>query len=155
MELTGKYTIGGRVLNKDKQPADGVYVIGDYGFAYLCSNLEEKLRKGDRIIVLDDLETAQNYIRYLSRLYRYEFRDRAKRLGVNTSEFRYYLIKMTDNRFKNMDIGVTSSEKLKRDSEKKYKFMGDCSKAHLLSIRPSKKQETKTFDVTRQGSLIN
>ena len=154
MELTGKYTIGGRVLNRNKKPVEGVYIIGDYGFAYLCANLEEKLEKGDRIMVFDDLETAQHYVRYLSRLYRYEFRERAKKLGVPTSEFRYYLIKMTDNRFKNMDIGVTSSEKLKRDSERKYKFMGDYSKAHLLSIRPSQNKETKVFDITRDGSLI-
>lgn len=136
MELAGKYTIGGRVLDRDKRPADGVYTIGKYGFAFLCANLNEKLKKGDRIIVFDDLDTAQNYVRYLSRLYRYEFRDRAKRLGVDTNEFRYYLIKMSDNRFKNMEIGTISKENLKRESEKRYKFMGDYSKVHLLSIKP-------------------
>ena len=136
MELTGKYTIGGRVLNRNNEPAEGIYTIGKYGFAFLCTNLDEKLKKHDRIIVFDDLETAQNYVRYLSRLYRYEFRDRAKRLGVSTNEFRYYLVKMTDKRFNNMEIGTISSEHLKRDSEKKYKFMGDYSKVHLLSIKP-------------------
>ena len=154
MELIGKYTIGGRVLNRDGKPVEGVYVIGNYGFAYLCANLDEKLEKGDRIIVFDNLETAQNYVRYLSRLYRYEFRDRAKRLNTDMKDFRYYLIKMTDNRFQNMSIGTISSEHLKRDSEKKYKFIGDYSKVHLLSIAPSNHNKSKPIDITRQGTLI-
>ena len=139
MELVGKYTIGGRVLNRDGTPAEGVYVIGKYGFDYLCTNLEEKLEKDDRIIVLDDLETAQNYVRYLSRLYRYEFRDRAKRLGVQTDEFRYYLLKLTDNRFANTRIGGRASEKMRNDSHKRYQFMGDYNKVRLKSIEPIKK----------------
>ena len=138
MELVGKYTIGGCVLNKNGEVADGVYVIGKYGFAYLCTNLEEKLEKDDRIIVLNDLETAQNYVRYLSRLYRYEFRDRAKRLGVPTDEFRYYLIKLTDKKFKNVRIGAVSSEKMKKDSSRRYTFFGDYEKIRLKSIEPVK-----------------
>jgi hypothetical protein len=139
MELVGKYTIGGRVLNRDGTPVEGVYVIGKYGFAYLCANLEEKLEKDDRIIVFDDLETAQNYVRYLSRLYRYEFRDRAKRLGVQTDEFRYYLLKLTDGKFANTRIGVRSSEKMRKDSHKRYQFIGDYNKVRLKSIEPIKK----------------
>lgn len=138
MELVGKYTIGGRVLNKNGEPVEGVYIIGKYGFAYLCANLEEKLKKDDRIIVLDDLETAQNYVRYLSRLYRYEFRERAEKLGVQTGEFRYYLIKLTDKRFDNMRIGAKSSEKMRKDSGKRYQFFGDYNKLRLKSIEPIK-----------------
>jgi hypothetical protein len=123
MELTGKYTIGGRVLNKNGSVVEGIYVIGKYGFPYICANLDEKLEKDDRIIVLNDLETAQNYIRYMSRIYRYEFRERAKKLGVNAGEFRYYLVKLTDKRFKNVRIGVKSSEKLRKDSHKRLATM--------------------------------
>jgi hypothetical protein len=136
MELIGKYTIGGRVLNRHGEPVEGVYVIGKYGLPYICANLDDKLEKEDRIIVLNDLDTAQNYIRYMSRLYRYEFRERAKKLGVNAGEFRYYLLKLTDERFKNMRIGAKSSEKLRKDSHKRYKFYGDYEKIRLQSIEP-------------------
>jgi hypothetical protein len=139
MELTGKYTIGGRVLNKNGSVVEGIYVIGKYGFPYICANLDEKLEKDDRIIVLNDLETAQNYIRYMSRIYRYEFRERAKKLGVNAGEFRYYLVKLTDKRFKNVRIGVKSSEKLRKDSHKRYQFFGDYEKIRLKSIEPVEK----------------
>jgi hypothetical protein len=139
MELTGKYTIGGRVLNKNGSVVEGIYVIGKYGFPYICANLDEKLEKDDRIIVLNDLETAQNYIRYMSRIYRYEFRERAKKLGVNAGEFRYYLVKLTDKRFKNVRIGVKSSEKLRKYSHKRYQFFGDYEKIRLKSIEPVKK----------------
>ena len=140
MELTGKYTIGGRVLNRDGKPVEGIYVIGKYGLPYICTNLEEKLEDHDKIIVFDDLETAQSYIRYMSRLYRYEFRNRAKKLGVQTDEFRYYLIKLTDKRFANMDIAATSTEKMRKDSHKRYQFLGDYNKIRLQSIRPKKTQ---------------
>lgn len=134
MELTGKYTIGGRVLNRDGTPVEGVYVIGKYGLPYICTNLEEKLEKDDRIIVLNDLETAKAYVRYLSRIYRYEFRDRAKKLEVETGEFRYYLLKLTDKTFANMKVGMKSSEAVKNTSSKRYQFLGDINKIRLMSI---------------------
>lgn len=133
MELVGKYTIGGRVLMQDKRVVDGLYVLGKYGLPYINTNFD-KLEKEDGIIVLDDLETAQNYIRYLSRIYRYEFRHRAKKLNVNPGEFRYYLIKLTDPMFANTKIGERFNKKLQKESSSKYKFLGRYNKVTWQSI---------------------
>ena len=136
MELTGKYTVGSSILNKQKEPVEGLYVFGKYGFPFLCSNLKEKIKSEDSIYVFEDAETAQSYIRYLSRRYRYEFRDRAKRMGVPTGEFRFYLIKLTDKMFNDVVIGRTKSHKIKvrDDQDSKYRFHGDYSKVTIQSI---------------------
>ena len=136
MELIGKYTVGSRILNKKGEPVEGIYVFGKYGLPYICSNLKEKLEPEDSIYVFDDTETAQNYIRYLARRYRYEFRSRAKKMGVNAGEFRFYLIKLADKMFDDVVIGKREAHKIKasNDRDSKYYFHGDYNKVSIQSI---------------------
>ena len=141
MERTGKYTIGARVLNKANEPAEGIYAFGRYGLPFVVTNIEKELTKPDLfyIYVIDDLETAQNYIRYLSRLYRFEFRNRAKKFGVPTDEFRFYLLKLTDPRFDNIEKDEEcKSIAMKKDvsSSSRYEPMVDFQKIHIFGIRP-------------------
>lgn len=133
-KASGNYTICCRVLEKDGRVTDGIYIIGDLGFTWIAS--EEDLNndpKGCReIYVIDNAEDAEKYVQFLSRIYRNEFRSRAKRLNVDVGEFRFYPIKMTNPMFKNCDLKLSRNHKVgKQEMEL---FQGDSNNIHLYEL---------------------
>jgi hypothetical protein len=129
-----EYTIGCRTMNKDGERVDGIYVFGKY-LPYISRDLEKVREKGDAIYVISTLEDAQKYVQYLSRRYRYEFRNRAKNLNVSVDNFGFYLMKLSDKRFKNYALVESKhGTKLKKSNDGKYKFEGTYCNVHLKSL---------------------
>ena len=136
MERIGKYTVGSRIVNKNGKVVEGIYVLGKFALPWICSDLN-KMTDDNSIYVFDDNETAQLYIRGLSRLYRYEFRQRAKSLGVNPGEFRYYLIKLTDSRFDGHEFGRECRSIVVKKSEE-FGPNIDYTKVHIIELKKKK-----------------
>jgi len=106
MDKQGKYTIGVRVVNKDKRQVDGLYVLGKYALPWICENVDKIRPDEDCVYVIDDAETAQKVVRFLARNYRYEYRERAKRLGVDQNAFGVYAKRWTAKEFDGLKIGA-------------------------------------------------
>jgi hypothetical protein len=104
-----RYTIGCKVLDKDGTIVDGVYVFTNkYGLPIICNDINKIKDERHLLYCIKELEDAQNYIRYLSRLYRTEFRQRAKKLNVSVDNFRFYLMKLDSDKFGNFSIMSSS-----------------------------------------------
>jgi hypothetical protein len=127
-----RYTIGTKVVDKEKNGlryADGIYAFGKFGLPYISS--VEKLGKEDTYIyVIDTTEDAENFVRYLSRLYRMEFRSRAKKAGVSVDNYKFYLVRFDTPVFKSVKI-----EKSIDPKENKDKCVNvDLKNVHLCKI---------------------
>ena len=133
-KASGKYTIGCRVLEKDGRVTDGIYIIGDLGFTWISNpekiNFDTKHMR--EIYVIDNADDAAKYVQFLSRIYRNEFRSRAKKLNADVGEFRFYPIKMTNPMFKNCDLKLSRNHKVgKQEMEL---FQGDSNNIHLYEL---------------------
>lgn len=115
-----KYTIGCHVLGKDGHIVDGIYIFGEYGLPYITNNPPKTGKES--IYIIDGEKDTQLYIQYLSRLYRYEFRSRAKKLNAPVKEFRFYPIKMTDIRVKDLVLEKDSHYRPRKRDD--YQFLG-------------------------------
>ena len=139
MERIGKYTIGCSGVGKNGQ-FDGIYAFGrKYGLPYSAS-IDGLRKNGDRIYVIVGAEDAQKYVQYLSRLYRYEFRNSAKYYDVSPSEFRFYPIKLTDHLFNDLEFEgnvCLVDQKKERAWNKKYQFMGDYQNIGTVLVKPN------------------
>ena len=129
-----KYTIGCHVLNQDGSTADGIYVFGKYGFPFISNKIETFAEKECSIYVIDDAENTKKYIQYLSRLYRYEFKSRAKKLSAPVKEFRFYPIKLTDKRFEGYTLEKDPKWRHKRENDK-YQFIGDANAVSICYVK--------------------
>ena len=116
-----KYTVGCRVLNKDGHVIDGIYIFGGYGLPYIGNDIPKTGKHS--IYVIDGAEDAQLYIQYLSRLYRSEFRKRAKKLNASVKEFRFYPIKMTDARVKDLVLEKDNQYRMRSRTDE-HQFLG-------------------------------
>ena len=116
-----KYTIGCRVLDVDGHVKDGIYIFNQYGLPYIGNEIPKTGKHS--IYVVEGAEDAQLYIRYLSRLYRQEFRKRAKQLNASVKEFRLYPIKMTDERVKDLVLEKDSQYRVCSRTDE-YQFLG-------------------------------
>ena len=130
-----KYTIGCHVLNKDGSIADGIYVFGKYGFPYISNAVETFAEKECSIYVIDGAENTQKYIQYLSRLYRYEFKSRAKKLAAPVKEFRFYPIKLTDKRFDGYTLEKDVKWRHKKQENAQYQFLGDVNTVSICYVK--------------------
>ena len=130
-----KYTIGCHVLNKDGSAADGIYVFGKYGFPYISNAVETFAEKECSIYVIDGAENTKKYIQYLSRLYRYEFKKRAKELSAPVQEFRFYPIKLTDKRFDGYTLEKDSKWRHNKKENAKYHFLGDTNTVSICYVK--------------------
>lgn len=127
-----RYTIGSKVAQRTEKGSaepykivEGIYVFGEYGLPFLCSDIDKIKEKGHRLYCINTLEDAENYIRFLSRLYRTEFRARAKKLGVSMDNFQFYLVKLDTPEFGNFNI-------IKSDVCKEKK---GCERVNLNNVR--------------------
>lgn len=114
-----RYTFGARIPSKDGQIVEGLYIFNDYGLASIIPFNEEtatKLKKTSRMLVADNLEDAQEYVKHLSKCYHKEFHDRAKRENLNISDFRFYLIKLDSSKFKGIKFKDSKSRMKKQFS---------------------------------------
>lgn len=130
-----KYTIGCHVLNKDGSTADGIYVFGKYGFPYISNDVSTFPEKECSIYIIDDAENTQKYIQYLSRLYRCEFKSRAKKLAAPVQEFRFYPIKLTDKRFDGYTFEKDTKWRANKKENAKYQFLGDASTVSIYYVK--------------------
>lgn len=119
-----KYTIGCRVIDRNGEVCDGLYVFGRHGFPYITNNVEKFTNDGQSIYIIDGATDTQKYIQYLSRLYRYEFKNRAKKLNADVREFRFYPIKLTDKRFNGCTFERDTKWYPNKREHPKYRFEG-------------------------------
>ena len=98
-------TLSGKII-------DGIYVFNDYGLASIVSldgKICRKFKENDRVIVAENLEDAQAYLKYLSKCYYREFHDRAKKENLNINDFRFYLVKLDSSKFKGIKFKDTKT----------------------------------------------
>ena len=119
------YTIG-CTLYTPISKTEGFYIVGEYGLPYILKDLD-KLIKNDRIIIFDNNQNAQNYMRYLSRCYRSEFRSQVKR-GKHLKCGKFYLLRINkeyEEKINKHSIEITCPSKgmLKECQGKYYKIL--------------------------------
>lgn len=139
-KASGKYTIGCRVLEKHGRVTDGVYTIGDLGFTWISKpeEIDFKEKHIREIYVIDNIDDVQKYIQFLSRIYRNEFRSRAKKLNVDVSEFRFYPIKLTNSMFENCDLKLSRNHKIGKQEMELFK--GNSNNIYIYELVQKNKQ---------------
>lgn len=98
------YTIGLQVVNNDGTKTSGLFVIGDYGFPYILrfydGNKERQIiGSDDQLYVFNASDDAVKAVRHFSKLYRYEFRERAKKVGVPVNQFKFFPVRIRGKYF--------------------------------------------------------
>lgn len=93
-----RYTIGSTVLNKNGDICDGIYGFNSRGLPVILSNFPDTFDLNSRIPVLDNIEDAQNYVKYLSKIYYKEFHNRAKNFNFDVSQFKFFIRKVDSSK---------------------------------------------------------
>ena len=113
-----RYTFGARIHNKDDGLVDGIYTFGELGLPELLSFecLKKAVEIGhlglkNKILVANSLKEAQEYVKHLSKIYRYEFNKQAKRYNIDKKELRFFLLKLDSLKFKGFEFFPISSAK--------------------------------------------
>lgn len=89
-----RYTIGVHIPERDGKIADGIYIIGRYGFSAILT--EDSLTKNlsnYRIPIFDNLETAEKYVKDLAHSFRSDFHNRARSHRKKIEDYRLFLLK--------------------------------------------------------------
>ena len=94
-----RYTVGVKLLSKDGSSVEGLYAIGNTGLSYILTP-NGRSNYDDVILVFNDLKEAQAFVKILCKLYRTEFRTRAKSHNLDISQFRIFLLKVDSSNFK-------------------------------------------------------
>lgn len=112
-----RYTFGARIYSKDGL-GDGIYTFGELGLPELLSFecLKKAVEIGhlgfkNKILVANSLKEAQEYVKHLSKIYRYEFDKQAKRYNIDKKELRFFLLKLDSLKFKGFEFIPISSAK--------------------------------------------
>ena len=138
-----RYVIMSKTRDKDGKQNEG-YLIQNFLTSFWVPGTELKFENYS-ILVFEDLSDAENYLAYLRNAYKYEFRQRSKRLGVPYSDFGFWLkkldssttpIELTDDR----TFKLKSEFKNKYPSVKYYGFKPKEEEMMLMSFKEPKKQ---------------
>lgn len=88
-----RYTIGVHIPRPNGKDDDGIYIVDSYGFSGILPLTERKSGSYKyRIPIIDNLETAQAYVKYLSHLYRKRFHNSTCK-GCKIEDFKFFLLK--------------------------------------------------------------
>ena len=111
-----RYAIGFKVQNRDKSIDDGIYVFGKYGLAFILTPEKFESEKDYRIPILNSLEDANEYLKYLREIYAYEFNERQMVHNLKKENFRIYLIKFDSLKTKGIKLNKDKVKIEKKDS---------------------------------------
>lgn len=111
-----RYAIGFRVQNRDESIDDGIYAFGKYGFAFILTPEKFESEKDYRIPILNSLEDANAYLKYLREIYAYEFNERQKVHNLRRENFRIYLVKFDSLKMKGIKLNKDKVKIEKKDS---------------------------------------
>lgn len=119
------YTIGCSLYQTLKD-CSGFYVFDKLGLPYILTDIS-KIQEKDTLVVFEDYLSAQNYVRYLARCYRYEFRSQvSRRKHFSTGRFYVKKIKQDIKDFLNQRsciITYPTSKQEKINNAKYYKIL--------------------------------
>ena len=93
------YVIGVKMQEYDGSVSEGLYSFSDYGTKGICT-LENKNDGNKRVLVFEDLKEAEDYVKFLSKNYRYEFGRRIINGKVVRKKVEFYLLKTNTPKFK-------------------------------------------------------
>ena len=99
-----RYTIGMQVCDKSGNAISGLYVLDEMDFPYILRFQDhEKNRQmvgsKDRVYVFRDIRKAIKFVQDLSKIYRYEFHDRAKNANVSVRKFHFFPLRLSSKTF--------------------------------------------------------
>lgn len=90
-----RYVVGTRIPGSDGKMVDGLYAYDkSYGLAFILTAENRTKYKDGLIEVFDSVEEVNEQIARLRHAYHNEFKNRAKRLNVSMSSFRFYPLKL-------------------------------------------------------------
>jgi hypothetical protein len=93
------YVIGIKMQEYDGSITEGLYCFGAYGTKGICTPETKDLAQR-KVLVFEDLAEAQDYVKFLSKNYSYEFKRRCRIQNLKRENFGYYLLKTNTPKFK-------------------------------------------------------
>lgn len=98
-----RYVIGAKVPNNNGSIADGLYVWGKYGLPYILTS--NNYGDDSRIIIFNNLDEVNEYLKELRNSYYKEFHDRAARYNLKIEDFKFYALKFDTPKMNHIKIG--------------------------------------------------
>ena len=112
-----RYVIMSKTVSKEGEHQEG-YLIQNFLASFWQPGTKIKFEDYS-ILVFEDLSDAEKYLAYLRDAYKYEFKQRAKRLRVPYSDFGFWLKKL-DSSTTPLIVTEDRSKRLRPDFQKKY-----------------------------------
>lgn len=137
-----RYIIMSKTVSKDGEHQEG-YLIQNFLASFWQPGTTIKFDDYS-ILVFEDLVDAENYLAYLRDAYKYEFKQRAKRLKVPYSDFGFWLKKL-DSSTTPLFITEDRTKRLRPDFQKKYpsvKYYGFKPKEDFMMIVKKEPQKS-------------
>ena len=100
-----RYTIGATLPDKNGKILDGIYTYSSWGLPKVLSleYLKDKAKnaKNDiRLPVIYTLEDAKDYLEFLNKEYKNNFKERSKRTGNSRENYKFFLLKLDSLKFR-------------------------------------------------------
>lgn len=98
------YTIGMQVCDRTGNAVSGLYTLDEFDFPYTLrfkdfDKEKQVIGNKDRVYVFRDIRKAIEFTQDLSKIYRYEFHDRAKRAKVSVRKFHFFPLRISSKTF--------------------------------------------------------